>query len=96
MMSATDLDREPNLRKVAVIGDIHCEDERLAAVLGHFAILKVDATLAVGDTVDGEGDANRAWYLSAEYSVTVGVAPRSGTLRWRDERPTSFRSAPSG
>lgn len=68
-MNSSELDREPNFRKIAVIGDVHGEDERLAAVLRHFAMLEVDATMAVGDIVDGEGDANRACKLLAESGV---------------------------
>src|SRR5438045_830282 len=59
----------PNLCRVAVIGDVHCEDERLSTVLRHFASLSVDAMLAVGDIVDGEGDANRACKLLAQSGV---------------------------
>jgi putative phosphoesterase len=64
-----DVQPEPNLRRVAVIGDIHCEDERLAAALRHFATLNVDCTLAVGDVVDGQGNANRACKLLADSGV---------------------------
>lgn len=59
----------PTLHLVGVIGDVHCEDERLSVVLRHFASLNVDATLAVGDIVDGEGDVNRACKLLADGRV---------------------------
>ena len=59
----------PTFHTLAVIGDIHCEDERLEIVLRHFASLNVDATLAVGDIVDGKGDVNRVCKLLAERAV---------------------------
>jgi len=61
----------PTLHRIAVIGDIHCEDERLETVLRHFSLLKVDATLAVGDIVDGEGDVNRVCEMLSKSSVHV-------------------------
>ena len=61
--------RERTLRKIGVVGDVHCEDERLAAALQHFAMLQVDVTMAVGDMVDGEGDANRTCKLLADAGV---------------------------
>lgn len=60
---------QPSFRRVALIGDIHCEDERLATVLRHFSSVDVDATVAVGDMVDGEGDANRVCDLLAHSRV---------------------------
>jgi len=57
------------LHRVGVIGDVHCEDEKLGIALRHLASLHVDATLAVGDIVDGEGDVNRACDLLAEKGV---------------------------
>ena len=59
----------PFVHRVAVIGDIHCEDERLGSVLRQFSSLNVDTTVAVGDIVDGEGDANRACKLLAQTGV---------------------------
>src|SRR5262245_44168108 len=72
-------EREPNLRRVGVIGDIHCEDERLATALRHFALLNVDCTVAVGDIVDGQGDANRACRLLVE---SGGLAVMGNHDRW--------------
>jgi putative phosphoesterase len=67
--SQVDLKQLPTLRRIAVIGDIHCEDERLAIAIRHLASLNVDATVAVGDIVDGKGDANRACNILAESGV---------------------------
>jgi putative phosphoesterase len=51
------------VRRVGAIGDIHCEGELLEAVLEHFASKRTDTILAVGDIVDGIGDANRVCEL---------------------------------
>jgi hypothetical protein len=47
------------VRCVGVVGDIHCEDELLQTVLEHFISKCTDTILAVGDIVDGVGDADR-------------------------------------
>ena len=65
--------RKPSLRRVAVIGDVHAEDERLAAALRHFAKLNIDCIVAVGDIVDGHGDANRACNLLVESGVLAVI-----------------------
>lgn len=57
------------LHRVGVIGDVHCEDEKLRIALRHFASMRVDAVLAVGDIVDGQGDVNRACNLMADEGV---------------------------
>lgn len=57
------------LRRVGVIGDIHAEDELLDFVLRHFMTLQLDTILAVGDIVDGFGDANQACALLRKYEV---------------------------
>lgn len=57
------------LRRVGVIGDIHAEDELLEFVLRHFLGLQLDTILAVGDVVDGLGNANKACALLREYEV---------------------------
>lgn len=41
------------LRRIGVIGDVHTEDELLAAALAHFRSATVDAMLCVGDITDG-------------------------------------------
>jgi putative phosphoesterase len=64
-----ELKSPPAFHRLAVIGDIHCEDERLESVIRHFTSLNVDATVAVGDFVDGEGDVNRACQLLADGGV---------------------------
>ena len=57
------------LHRIGVIGDIHCEDERLETALRHFASLNLDVTVAVGDIVDGEGNVNRVCRMLAESVV---------------------------
>jgi putative phosphoesterase len=58
------------LRRVGLLGDIHCEDEALALALEHFATQTLDAVLSVGDIVDGHhGDANRTCALLAAHGV---------------------------
>jgi predicted phosphodiesterase len=43
---------------VGVLGDIHCQNATLVNALRHFEREGVEAVLAVGDLVDGPGDAN--------------------------------------
>lgn len=46
------------LRRLGVIGDVHCESEVLGRVLDALEGLGVDAVVCVGDIVDGPGDAD--------------------------------------
>ena len=48
------------LRRVGVIGDVHCESETLERVLDALGTMSVEAVLCVGDLVDGLGDADVA------------------------------------
>lgn len=73
----------PTFQRVGVIGDIHCEDQRLATVFRHFVTLNINGTLAVGDIVDGNGDANRACQLLEEHGV---LAVAGNHDRWLLER----------
>lgn len=51
------------LRRIGALGDVHCEDQHLAAALDHLRGLGVEAVLCVGDVVDGRGDVNRTCAL---------------------------------
>ncbi|MFZ5892177.1 MAG: metallophosphoesterase family protein [Myxococcota bacterium] len=68
-----------HLRKLGVIGDLHCEVASLERVLAHFQREGVEASVCVGDLVDGAGDANRALELLEERSI---VAVRGNHDRW--------------
>jgi predicted phosphodiesterase len=57
------------VRCVGVVGDIHCEDELLQTVLEHFISKCTDTILAVGDIVDGVGDADRVCELLMQREV---------------------------
>jgi putative phosphoesterase len=57
------------LRRVGLIGDIHCEDETLEIALEHLASERPDAILSVGDIVDGVGDPNRVCDLLKQHEV---------------------------
>jgi len=46
------------LRRLGVIGDVHCETKTLGRVLDALETMGVDAILCVGDLVDGPGDAD--------------------------------------
>ncbi len=48
------------LRRLGVIGDIHCESETLERALDALDRMDVEAVLCVGDLVDGPGDADAA------------------------------------
>jgi putative phosphoesterase len=45
------------MTRVGVLGDVHCEHEAVAAALELFERERVEKVLAVGDLVDGPGDA---------------------------------------
>lgn len=65
------------LRRFAVIGDVHAEDESLAAVLD--ASAGTDAVLCVGDVVDGHGDADRCCAMLEDAGAIV---VRGNHERW--------------
>jgi len=65
------------IRTFGAIGDIHAEDEHLAAALGE--LQGVDAILAVGDIVDGRGDVERCVDLLQKHGV---LAVRGNHERW--------------
>jgi predicted phosphodiesterase len=67
------------LRRVGLIGDIHCEVGRLKQVIEHFRSAAVDNVLAVGDIADGPGDLTEACSLLA----SVGALAVAGNHdRW--------------
>lgn len=57
------------LRRIGLVGDVHAEDEYLAAALAHLAKAQVDRVLCVGDIVDGRGDVDRCVELLALHRV---------------------------
>jgi predicted phosphodiesterase len=67
------------MKRIGLIGDIHAEDERLAAALGVFANEGVDQVLFVGDVADGQGDLDRCCALLRD-ARAVGV--RGNHDRW--------------
>jgi len=67
------------MRRVGLIGDLHCEDETLAFVLAQFSRLGTDTVLQVGDIADGEGDLNATIRLLVEHRV---LAVRGNHDRW--------------
>ncbi len=46
------------LRRLGVIGDVHCESETLGRVIAALETMNVEAVLCVGDLIDGPGDAD--------------------------------------
>jgi predicted phosphodiesterase len=69
-----------SLRRIGVIGDIHAEDDRLAAALAHLRALGAERILAVGDIVDRSGgDVDRCCALLASHDV---LAVRGNHDRW--------------
>lgn len=67
------------LRRIGVLGDIHCEDFRLETALRFFGDQRLDLTCSVGDIVDGPGDPNRTVELLIEHDV---VCVRGNHERW--------------
>ena len=67
------------LRRAGVLGDIHCEDERLETALRFFEAGRLDLVCSVGDVVDGPGDPNRTIDLLIEHNV---ACVRGNHERW--------------
>lgn len=67
------------LETIGAIGDIHGEDRRLEAALKFLETLDVERVLAVGDIVDGPGDALRCCRLLDAHQVE---AVRGNHDRW--------------
>jgi len=65
--------------RLGLLGDIHAEDERLAAALRCFRDARVDSVLFVGDVVDGDGDVDRCCALLRD-ARAIGV--RGNHDRW--------------
>ena len=58
-------------RRIAVIGDVHACDRRLALLLTYLDEQELDLVACVGDVVDGPGDPNTAAALLQAHDVTV-------------------------
>lgn len=67
------------LRRIAVIGDVHAQDERLFRALQAISRLRVDAILCTGDIADGSGDVNRCCTLLEHHDV---LCVRGNHDRW--------------
>lgn len=67
------------LRRVGVLGDIHCEDDRMETALRFFEDGRLDLICSVGDIVDGPGDPNRTIELLIEHEV---ACVRGNHERW--------------
>jgi predicted phosphodiesterase len=67
------------LRRIGIIGDIHCEDQLLETTLRFLQSQQVELICAVGDIVDGPGNANRAIELLVQHHV---VCVRGNHERW--------------
>lgn len=67
------------LRRIGLLGDIHCEDIRLAAALEFLQAQPLDLVCAVGDLVDGPGDPHCTIDLLRQFQV---VTVRGNHERW--------------
>lgn len=67
------------LRRVGVLGDIHCEDGRLETALRFFEAGRLDLVCSVGDIVDGPGDPNRVIEMLVDHKV---ACIRGNHERW--------------
>jgi predicted phosphodiesterase len=76
--------------RFGLIGDIHAEDERLAAALALFERERAAEVLFVGDVADGLGDLNRCCALLSD-ARAIGV--RGNHDRWLLE--DTMRSLPN-
>jgi len=68
-----------SLKRIGILGDIHCEVARLAGALQFFQTQQLDLVCAVGDMVDGPGDPNQVVELLEQHHV---VAVRGNHERW--------------
>ena len=66
------------IRRFGAIGDVHAEDELLAAALEQLAREPCDVIFTVGDFVDGRGDVERTCRLLRQGTVAV----RGNHERW--------------
>lgn len=78
-MTTDDTASKLPLKRIGVLGDIHCEDVRLAAALEFFQTQNLDMVCSVGDIVDGLGDPNRTIELLKQFNV---VTVRGNHERW--------------
>lgn len=77
-----------SIARFAILGDIHAEDLRLAAALEFAAGQRLDAVLAVGDIVDGRGDAARCCMLLRAHGA---LCVRGNHDRWWSKgKPMGF------
>jgi predicted phosphodiesterase len=67
------------LRRFALIGDVHAEDERLQTALAYARQANVEHILCVGDVADGYGDLDQTMRLLALAKVLV---VRGNHERW--------------
>jgi predicted phosphodiesterase len=67
------------VRRLAAIGDIHAEHERLEVALCAARDLAVDAVACTGDVVDGRGSVERCCQLLGQYDV---LCVRGNHDRW--------------
>jgi predicted phosphodiesterase len=65
--------------RVGLIGDVHAEDERLAAALAYLVAHDVRAILCTGDIPDGAGSVTRCCELLREHGV---ITVRGNHERW--------------
>lgn len=66
------------IRRFGAIGDVHAEDELLAAALDRLAQEPCDVIFTVGDMVDGRGDLERCCRMLRQRTVAV----RGNHERW--------------
>ena len=67
------------IRRIGLIGDLHCEDEALELALGELGRQGVELVLQAGDICDGAGDLERTISLLVEHRV---LAVRGNHDRW--------------
>lgn len=69
----------PAPRRIALLGDLHAEDERLALALTWLKGQLVDVIVSVGDIADGHGDLDRTCTMLRDHGV---LAVRGNHDRW--------------
>lgn len=69
----------PLLKRIGILGDIHCEDRFLAMAIDYFQSANLDLIVSVGDIVDGQGDLDQCCALLKEHNICT---VRGNHERW--------------
>lgn len=61
------------MNKIAIIGDVHAEDQRLSSVIEYLKKDNLEQILCVGDIVDGPGSVDNCCLLLSQHSIKTVI-----------------------